>query len=68
MICCIEYYLPLLKKDGVMVIEDLQDISWTNELRKHVPKELQDCIEVLDLRHVKGRYDDIVFIIKNVNK
>lgn len=61
---CIKLYIPLLKPGGVMIIEDLQDISWTQTLMNYVPEELKKNVEVLDVRHVKGRYDDIAFIIK----
>ena len=68
MIFCITHYLPLLRKDGVMVIEDLQDISWASVLTSFVPPSLQDSIEVLDLRHHKNRYDDILFVVKKTTE
>ena len=63
----IVYYSSLLTEDGVLVIEDVQDIAWVNELKEIVPENLKQYIEVYDLRNVKNRYDDIMFVI-NKNK
>lgn len=61
---CIRKFLPLVKKDGYMIIEDVQDISWCDALRNEVPLEYRENIQISDTRGFKGRYDDIVFIIK----
>ena len=53
----------LLKDDGILVIEDVQDISWIDNLREVTPDEWKPFIEVYDRRHVKERYDDIMFVI-----
>jgi hypothetical protein len=50
-----------------LVVEDVQDIAWVNELKEVVPENLKQYIEVYDLRNVKNRYDDIMFVI-NKNK
>ena len=63
MITFITLYLPLLKKDGILVIEDVQDIHWINNLREVTPEEWKPFIEVYDRRNIKGRYDDIIFVI-----
>jgi len=67
MIKFISLYSQALADGGVMVIEDLQDIEWVNVLRRYVPIHLKPYIEVYDLRSIKGRYDDIMFVI-NANK
>jgi hypothetical protein len=56
-------YAKYMKDDGILVIEDVQDIAWIDILRHTTPDELKPFIEVYDLRHIKGRYDDIVFVI-----
>jgi hypothetical protein len=61
------YYSTLLTDDGVLVVEDVQDIAWVSELKDVVPENLKQYIEVYDLRNVKNRYDDIMFVI-NKNK
>ncbi len=60
----IRKYLPLVKKGGYLIIEDVQDISWCDMLRNEVPLEYKDSIDISDTRSFKGRYDDIVFIVK----
>ena len=64
----INLYLPLLKYDGILAIEDVQDITWINDLRAVTPDELKPYIEVYDRRSVKGRYDDIIFVINKYKK
>lgn len=59
----VQHYTKLLKDDGLLIIEDVQDITWLDELRNACPPELQKFIKTYDLRHVKNRYDDIVFVI-----
>lgn len=67
MIFFIKNYSKLLKDDGILIVEDIQDISWVDELRNHVPEHLKEFIEIYDLREKKNRYDDILFVI-NKNK
>lgn len=64
---CILLYSQVLSDKGILVIEDVQDINWLDELKLVVPNELKDYIWTYDLRHIKNRYDDIVFVI-NKNK
>jgi hypothetical protein len=59
----IRLYSNYLKEDGVLIVEDVQRLEWTDELRKVVPEDLQKYIQIFDLRHIKGRYDDIVFVL-----
>lgn len=59
----IKLYSTLLKRDGILVIEDVQDINWIPMLVSSTPDHLKCYIEVYDRRDVKGRYDDIVFVI-----
>ena len=59
---CIEYYLPRLNEDGVMVLEDIQDTSWFPLLIEKVPQGIK--YECIDLRDHLNRYDDLLFIIR----
>ena len=68
MISFIRLYLPLLKDDGILVIEDVQDIYWINHLREVTPNEYKPYIEVYDRRDIKGRYDDIMFVINKTRQ
>ena len=54
-------YLPLLAKGGVAIIEDVQSTDWFAVLEQHVPEGY--VFEIIDLRGVKGRYDDLVFAV-----
>lgn len=63
MILFIELYLPLLKDDGILIIEDIQSFNWLDILKEKVPEKLKDNIKIIDVRHVKGRYDDLMFIV-----
>jgi hypothetical protein len=60
---CIRLYSNLLKDNGILIIEDVQSIEWIDELKKVVPEDLKKHIRSYDLRHNKGRYDDIVFTL-----
>jgi len=61
-------YLPLLKDDGILVIEDVQDITWIDNLREMTDEPWKPFIEVYDRRPVKGRYDDIMFVINKTRQ
>lgn len=52
-----------MKDSGILVIEDVQSMEWINILIRQVPQELRNYIKVFDLRSVKDRYDDILFVI-----
>jgi cephalosporin hydroxylase len=67
MIKCIDLYCPLLKDDGILIIEDVQDWAWIETLSNQVPDNLKPYIETYDLRPIKNRWDDIVFVV-NKNK
>lgn len=53
----VEMYSGLLAKDGIMVLEDIQEMHWTKSLEELLPDYKAT---VYDLRNNKGRYDDIV--------
>ena len=67
MIKFIKYYLPLLADDGILIIEDVKRLSWTNEFITLIPENNKKYIEIYDLRKNKNRYDDILFVL-NKNK
>ena len=57
-----EKYLPLLNNNGLAVIEDIQDESWIEKIASFIPSGMSH--EVIDLRATKGRYDDLIMLIK----
>jgi cephalosporin hydroxylase len=63
MVSFLTLYSPLLKSDGILVIEDVQEISWMEILRAATPAPLKPYVHVVDLRSMKGRYDDMMFVI-----
>lgn len=63
MILFIKMYTQVLKEDGILVVEDVQSIDWIDALRANTPDHLKPFIQVHDRRSVKGRYDDILFVI-----
>lgn len=60
-------YSKLLTDNGVLIVEDVQDIEWIDALRSVVPDHLRSFVEVHDLRPIANRGDDILFVI-NRNK
>jgi glycosyltransferase involved in cell wall biosynthesis len=63
---CIDLYLDLLKDDGVLVIEDIQNFDSIKVFIENIPESKFFDYEplVFDLRDKKNRYDDIIFAIK----
>ena len=62
----LELYSPLLSETGILIIEDVQDMSWIPKLKNKTPEHLRPFIKTYDLRKNKARYDDIVFTIDRV--
>lgn len=60
----LKYYLPLLNRGGILIIEDIERIENVETLKQCVPATSEFEVEVIDLRHVKGRFDDILFVVK----
>ena len=63
----IQLYTRLMTDDGILIIEDVQDLSWIEILKNEVPENLKNFINSYDLRENKNRYDDIVFTIDKMN-
>jgi hypothetical protein len=59
----IKLYTPLMADDGILIIEDIQHMSWIDILIREVPDTLKEYIHYYDLRFNKSRFDDIVFTI-----
>jgi hypothetical protein len=62
----IQLYVPLMSDIGILVIEDVQDISWIRELKSCFPDNLKQYVQVFDLRYRKNRRDDIIFAINKI--
>lgn len=55
------HYTKLLKPGGILIIEDVPDISWVPKFQKVLPADVYS--ELLDLRSKKGRWDDMLLVI-----
>lgn len=67
MIQFIKLYSQIMTDDGILIIEDVQNIDWIDVLTDTVPTHLKQFIKTYDLRHNKNRCDDIVFTIDKFN-
>lgn len=63
MLFVVKHYISRLKPGGVLIIEDVQDIHWIEALCEATPEAYKPYITVHDRRSIKGRYDDILFIV-----
>lgn len=62
-IFAIKEYSKLLKEGGILVIEDIQKFEYTDILLSIKDVDYKS-IELIDLRNVKGRYDDLLIVLK----
>lgn len=56
--------LPRIKPGGLLVIEDVMDAANLQILMDRVPDALKQFAEMIDLRHIKGRYDDLMLVVR----
>jgi hypothetical protein len=61
----VQNYSKKVNTGGIIVIEDVQDISWTMTLLELVPSNFS--AEIIDLRHRKNVYDDILFVMRKLD-
>jgi hypothetical protein len=66
MIFFIKNYLPLLSENGILIIEDIGNMEWTNILINSIPPEFvnKTSHEIYDLRNIKNRWDDVLLVIE----
>ena len=67
MITFIQLYSQIMADDGILIIEDVQQLDWIDKLKEVVPEELKKYVKDFDLRSNKNRSDDILFIIDKAN-
>jgi hypothetical protein len=63
----VKYYSQIMADDGILIVEDVADITWLDQLKEATPDNLKQYVKFYDLRNIKGRYDDIVFVIDKRN-
>jgi len=55
-------YLEMLTKDGIAIIEDIQNPEYLKDIIRAIPMNFK--AEIVDLRAINRRYDDILLVIK----
>lgn len=60
----LKQYVKLLKKGGILVIEDIQDEPALKTLTRQAPTDT--VVEVINLRPIKNRYDDVLFVLRKI--
>ena len=62
-----QMYFPLLTRDGIIIIEDVQDYRdpgmWIKDIIGSLPKKYQKFAKVIDLRHLNKSPDDLLIIL-----
>lgn len=53
---------PRVSAGGIYVVEDVDDID--NRWKAFKKIDLEKEVDIIDLRHVKGRFDDVLVVIK----
>ena len=61
----ISLYMPKLKKGGKLVIEDVQDYKWFEQLAHHADSLGYHQHTIFDMRKNKNRSDDMIFELVN---
>ena len=63
----IDLYLPMLKPDGIMIIEDIQNVNDLPKIYEKINSETHYAYTV-DLRFNKNRWDDLIVVIEPRNE
>ena len=58
----VKHYLRKVKPGGKLIIEDVQDVKWFDNLRAAADKSLVEGTEEGKL-NIKSRYDDMLFVV-----
>jgi predicted O-methyltransferase YrrM len=56
-------WMKKLRSGGLMIIEDIQDISLVHQLLNNVTLKCEDRVKIYDRRHIKQQFDDITIVI-----
>ena len=60
-----KYYPNLLNPGGILIVEDIAYFPHAQQLIQALPKELQSKAQIVDLRSIKGRWDDVLLVVKS---
>ena len=56
-------YMCKMKRNGMLIIEDIPEYEWIEEILNEIPKDIDYKYEIHDLREKKNRFDDIMLVI-----
>lgn len=60
-----QHYSQLLAPNGILIVEDIPVLEWTPTIINHLPAHLRAKAQVIDLRQINNRWDDILLIVKS---
>lgn len=63
MVFVVKEYMPYLKEDGIMVIEDIPNYKFNKSMYSVLSKEDKEHSYIVDRRYIRPRGDDLLFII-----
>jgi FkbM family methyltransferase len=61
---CVKNLTHKINPGGILIIEDVVSLEVAEKLREATPFHLREYVEIVDLRHIKQRLDDILFVIR----
>ena len=59
----VQLYGPKLNAGGIFILEDIQNEEWKHPIKEEASK-VGLSFEFVDLRHIKNRYDDMLFVLR----
>lgn len=60
---CLQFYSTVLAEDGILVMEDIPNDFYTQVITSACPYHLVPYMTIVDLRHVKNQFDDVLCVI-----
>jgi hypothetical protein len=59
----VQLYGPKLNAGGIFILEDIQNEEWKHPIQEEASK-VGLSFEFVDLRHIKNRFDDMLFVLR----
>lgn len=59
----VRLYSQILTDDGILIVEDLDELEWLDILRNEVPDNIKQYVKTFDLRSISIHQNSILFII-----
>lgn len=61
---CLKLYFPKLNDGGVLIIEDVAELTYIDTLKQYIPDQYKNNIEVINLIEKDNRYDSLLFVVR----